>query len=242
MKDKNGVVVLSLFDGMSCGQIALNRLGVNVKRYYASEIDKYAIAVTQYNYPDTIQLGDITKWREWDIDWGEIDLVIGGSPCQGLSASGKGEGLEDPRSKLFFDWIDIRNHAQEYNPNLVFLLENVVPKKKEWADNMTCHVGVDPIRINSALVSAQQRERLYWINANDIVLPEDRGMLIKDIVYDNEYSIFFDERIEKTRRKVKTGNYIQWDVSGKGYFSQQDRAYFQDKKYARSQKRIRRTS
>lgn len=125
--------VLSLFDGMSCGQIALNQLGIKVDEYYASEIDKWAIQVTQKNYPDTIQLGDITKWREWDIDWASIDLVYGGSPCQGFSFAGKQLAFDDPRSRLFFEFVDIVNHIKSLNPDVKFLLENV-RMKKEYLD------------------------------------------------------------------------------------------------------------
>ena len=128
--------VLSLFDGMSCGQIALERAGVNVRKYYASELDKYAIKVTQANYPDTIQLGDVTKWREWDIDWASIDLLIGGSPCQGFSFAGKQLAFDDPRSKLFFVYVDILNHIRSVNPDVKFLLENV-KMKKECLDVIT---------------------------------------------------------------------------------------------------------
>lgn len=174
--------VLSLFDGMSGGQQALDRLGVNIDKYYASEIDKYAIAVTQYNYPDTIQLGDITKWKEWDIDWESIDLVMGGSPCQGLSSSGKGEGLLDSRSKLFWEWVDIRDHIVEHNPDAIFLLENVVPRKREWQDNMTVNVGIDPVMINSSLLSAQSRKRLYWTNIDGIEQPKDKFIYLQDII------------------------------------------------------------
>ena len=102
--------VLSLFDGMSCGQIALDQLVIPVEKYYASEIDKYAIAVTQHNYPDTIQLGDINNWKDWNIDWSEIDLIHGGSPCQGFSFAGKQLAFDDPRSKLFFVMVEIINH------------------------------------------------------------------------------------------------------------------------------------
>jgi DNA (cytosine-5)-methyltransferase 1 len=174
--------VLSLFDGMSCAQIALERAGIEVDRYYASEVDKYAIAVTQHNYPNTIQLGDVTKWREWDIDWAGIDLLIGGSPCQGLSHSGRGEGLKDARSALFFDYIDILEHIKKHNPNAIFVLENVVPQKKEWAQNMSSVIGVDFIEINSSLVSAQSRRRLYWTNIDGIEQPEDREIYLQDII------------------------------------------------------------
>lgn len=155
--------VLSLFDGMSCGQIALERAGINVSRYYAAELDKYAITVTQANYPDTIQLGDVTAWREWDIDWASIDLLIGGSPCQGFSFAGKQLAFDDPRSKLFFVYVDILNHIRSLNPGVKFLLENV-KMKKEYLDVISEQLGVEPVFINSALVSAQNRQRFYWAN------------------------------------------------------------------------------
>lgn len=179
MRIKN---VLSLFDGMSCGQIALNRAGIEYESYYASEIDDYAIAVTQNNYPNTVMLGDVTKWREWDLDWSSISLLIGGSPCQGLSQSGRGKGLDDPRSALFWDYMDILEHIRKFNPNVLFLLENVVPQKKEWADNMTDAIGVEPIMIDSALLSAQSRKRLYWTNIPNIDQPKDKGIYLKDIL------------------------------------------------------------
>ena len=177
--------VLSLFDGMSCGQIALNKLGIKVDHYYASEIDKWAIQVTQKNYPDTIQLGDITKWREWDIDWASIDLVFGGSPCQGFSFAGKQLAFNDPRSKLFFEFVNIVNHIKSLNPDVKFLLENV-RMKKEYLDVISEYMGVQPVMINSALVSAQNRVRFYWTNIGEIEQPEDRGILLKDIIEDNE--------------------------------------------------------
>ena len=177
--------VLSLFDGMSCGQIALNQLGIKVDNYYASEIDKWAIQVTQKNYPDTIQLGDITKWREWDIDWASIDLVYGGSPCQGFSFAGKQLAFDDPRSKLFFEFVDIVNHIKSLNPDVKFLLENV-RMKKEYLDVISEYMGVQPIMINSALVSAQNRVRFYWTNIGEIEQPEDRGILLKDIIENGE--------------------------------------------------------
>ncbi len=175
------MIVLSLFDGMSCGQIALNQLGIKVDEYYASEIDKWAIQVTQKNYPDTIQLGDITKWREWDIDWASINLVYGGSPCQGFSFAGKQLAFDDPRSKLFFEFVDIVNHIKSLNPDVKFLLENV-RMKKEYLDVISEYMGVQPVMINSALVSAQNRVRFYWTNIGEIEQPEDRGILLKDII------------------------------------------------------------
>lgn len=173
--------VLSLFDGMSCGQIALDQLRIRVDKYYASEIDKWAIQVTQKNYPDTIQLGDITKWREWNIDWASINLVYGGSPCQGFSFAGKQLAFDDPRSKLFFEFVDIMNHIKSLNPDVKFLLENV-RMKKEYLDVISEYMGVQPVMINSALVSAQNRVRFYWTNIGEIEQPEDRGVLLKDII------------------------------------------------------------
>ena len=184
--------VLSLFDGMSCGQIALERAGIKVDKYYASEIDKYAIQVTQKNYPDTIQLGDVTKWREWDLS--SVDLILVGSPCQGLSFAGKMLGLKDDRSKLFYEFVDILDY---YDPKY-FLLENVL-MGQESNDVISCILGdmypecvkqkqmfqagrLDPIIINSALVSAQNRKRLYWTNIPDVEQPEDKGVLLEDIL------------------------------------------------------------
>jgi len=204
--------ILSLFDGMSCGQIALDQLGIKTNKYYASELDKYAIAVTQHNYPDTIQLGDVTKWKEWNIDWGSIDLIQGGSPCQGFSFAGKQLAFDDPRSALFFVFVDILNHAKKHNPNVKFLLENV-RMKKEYLDIISEHLGVQPVMINSALVSAQNRVRFYWTNIADIQQPEDRGILLKDILDSNPSEDFIlNEQNMKTlnrefgsKRKEQTG-------------------------------------
>lgn len=171
---------LSLFDGMSCGRIALDRAGINVTSYHASELDKYAIKVTQANWPETVQLGDVTTWREWDIDWKGIDLLIGGSPCQGFSFAGKQLAFDDPRSKLFFVYVDILNHIKTLNPNVKFMLENV-KMKKEYLDVISLVLGVDPVFINSALVSAQNRQRFYWANW-DIEQPEDKVVLLADII------------------------------------------------------------
>jgi DNA-cytosine methyltransferase len=173
--------VLSLFDGISAGQLALQRAGIVVDAYYASEIDRYAISVTQKNYPNTIQLGDVTKWREWDIPWGEIDLVIGGSPCQGFSFAGKQLNFNDPRSALFFVFVDICHRVADENPKMRFMLENV-RMKKEYQDVITGYFGVEPIAINSSLVSAQNRYRLYWTNIPNVTQPNDCGILLRDII------------------------------------------------------------
>lgn len=171
------IKILSLFDGISCGRVALERAGIPVEKYYASEIDKYAIQVAQKNYPDTIQVGDVTQ-----IDgskFRDIDILIGGSPCQGFSFAGKQLNFEDPRSKLFFEYVRILN---ETKPKY-FLLENV-RMKKEFQDVITRYLGVEPVKINSALVSAQNRERLYWTNIPNILQPEDKQIFLKDIVHE----------------------------------------------------------
>ena len=174
--------VLSLCDGIRCGRIALDRADVKVDKYYSSEIDKYANQVGQRHYPDTIELGDMTKWKDWDIDWASIDLVISGTPCQSFSIAGNGKGFEG-KSGLFFDFDDIYHNVLLHNPKAYFLLENVV-MKKEWQDIISKIMGVQPIMIDSALVSAQRRKRLYWTNIPNITLPEDKGVLFKDILED----------------------------------------------------------
>jgi len=178
--------VLSLFDGMSCGRIALERTGINVDKYYASELDKYAITVTQANWPETVQLGDVTRWREWNIDWSSIDLLIGGPPCQGFSFAGKQLAFNDPRSKLFFVYVDILNHIKSVNPSVRFLLENV-KMKKEYLDVISDQLGAEPILINSALVSAQSRNRFYWSNL-PIGQPDDANIKMVDIIDSGFYS------------------------------------------------------
>ena len=172
--------VVSLFDGISCGQLALKDAGIEVENYYASEIEKTAIQIAMKNFPSTIQLGDVTKWRNWDIDWSKVDLLIGGSPCQGFSFAGKQLNFDDPRSSLFFCFVDILEHIKKVNPNVKFLLENV-KMKKEFQDVITGFLGVSPVLIDSALVSAQTRKRLYWANWM-FEQPEDRGILLKDVL------------------------------------------------------------
>lgn len=170
---------MSLFDGISCGKVALDRAGIKVKKYYASEIDKFAMQVSEKNHPDIIQLGDVTSWRSWDIDWKNVGLLIGGSPCQGFSFAGKQLNFNDDRSKLFFVYVDILNHIKSVSPDVKFLLENV-KMKTEWQDVISGYLGVKPIRINSALVSAAKRDRLYWANFN-VEMPDDKGITFDDI-------------------------------------------------------------
>jgi site-specific DNA-cytosine methylase len=167
--------VLSLFDGMGCGRIALERAGIEVDNYFASEIDKYAIQISTKNYPDIIQLGSVTELDATKLP--QIDLLIGGSPCQGFSFAGKQLNFNDPRSKLFFEYVRI---LKEIKPKY-FLLENV-KMKKEYQDIITEHLGVEPIEINSCLLSGQNRKRLYWTNIPNIQQPEDRGILLGDII------------------------------------------------------------
>ena len=173
--------VLSLFDGISCGMVALERAGVNVEAYYASEIDKNAIAISQKNHPGIIRLGDVTRWREWNIPWGEIDLIIAGSPCQGFSRNGYCLNFEDPRSKLFFVFVEILERVRAENPRVKFLLENVI-MKKEWRDVISETLGVQPLEINSKLVSGQSRPRQYWTNIEGAELPQDKGIRLLDIL------------------------------------------------------------
>ena len=180
--------VLSLFDGMSCGQIALERAGIKVDNYFASEIDKPAIQVTQKNYPNTIQIGNIEDvyFKNKDIIWNKgkffktinkIDLLLGGSPCQGFSLAGKQLNFEDPRSKLFFEFVRL---LKECKPKY-FLLENV-KMKKDYQDIISKYLGVNPILINSALVSPQQRNRLYWTNIPNIEQPKNKLLLVKNFL------------------------------------------------------------
>lgn len=174
--------VLSLFNGMSFGAMALESAGIEVDKYYSSEIDKYANQATKALYPDVIQLGDVTKWREWDIDFSKIDLLLAGFPCQAWSMAGKQKGDNDPRGALVHDLIDIWNEIKKHNPNMKFMFENV-KMKKEFLDYINELFGVEPICINSALVSAQNRKRYYWTNICEVLQPEDKGIILKDILH-----------------------------------------------------------
>ena len=228
---------------MSCGQIALRELGVPIERYYASEIDKHAIKQTQLNFPETIQLGDVEKWREWDIEWEEIDLLLAGSPCQGFSLAGKMLGHDDPRSRLYWVFLDILHHVQKLNPNVKYLLENV---RMRPADELRINesLGIRPVVINSALVSAQNRVRLYWSNIQtkseglwgelftDIPQPADRGIYIGDILddeVDEKYYMrnlsLYEEALEiiATTQEGKTSSVVKLDKKLKPK-AQQDKA------------------
>lgn len=169
------MIVLSLFDGIACGRLAFERAGVKVDRYIASEIDPHAIKCATTNHPDIEEIGDVTKINTANLP--PIDLVIGGSPCQGFSSSGKRLNFDDPRSKLFFEFVRILN---EVKPKY-FLLENV-KMQAAWCDIISEHLGVQPILINSALVSAQNRNRLYWTNIPNVTIPKDKGIRLADIL------------------------------------------------------------
>lgn len=200
------MTVLSLFDGISCGRYVLDKLGINDITYYASEINPYATSISENNYPGIIRLGDVTKWRDWDIDWSSIKLVIGGSPCQGFSSAGKQGGTKATvngvevivsdrekyhavkkaggvflsQSHLFWEYVLILDHVKMYNPRVAFMLENVKMSKNNL-DMITSALGVKPVFINSAVLSAQNRQRYYWCNWF-VPEPQDRGLLIADIL------------------------------------------------------------
>jgi site-specific DNA-cytosine methylase len=186
--------VVSLFNGMNTGRQALENVGIKVDKYYSSEIKPYAIELTQYHFPDTIQVGDVTKWCEWDIDWSKIDLILSGSPCQDLSAAGKRAGINGSRSSLFFVFVEILEHIKSLNPKVLFFQENVGSAAKLDIGIMSRALRVYPVRINSSLVTAQLRDRYYWSNIRtkqdgmfgdiitDIPQPKDRGIIFKDII------------------------------------------------------------
>jgi len=248
--------VLGLFDGLSGGQIALRGLGISPTRYYASEIDPFAVEVTQTNFPYTVQLGDVVKLRRYlcatpgnrakiksltyctaktrllieqveEILSGGIDLVMGGSPCQGFSFAGKGLNFNDPRSRLFFEFVHILNAIKRVNPNVVFLLENVV-MKREHQMVISKYLGVEPIRINSSLVVAQNRDRLYWTNIlarpvnlfgdlqSAIPQPKDRGVLLADILEEDVPDKYYVSQavLNRIDRKGYSSPKIQPDKTG----------------------------
>lgn len=198
---------------MSCGRIALKRAGVPVTKYYASEIDKHAISASKKNYPDTVQIGDVTKVDGRKLGW--IDLLIGGSPCQGFSFAGKQLNFDDHRSKLLFEYVRILAELRETNPKVKFLLENVKMKKGSIAI-ISELLGVYPVEINSSLVSAQNRKRLYWTNIGFIQQPADKRIYLQDIletgVVDRDKSYCIDanyykgsnlnQYINKARRQI----------------------------------------
>lgn len=177
---------------MNTGRQALENCGFYIEKYYSSEIKPYAIALTQHHFPDTIQVGDVTKWKEWDIDWSKVDLVLSGSPCQDLSAAGKRAGLNGSKSGLFFVFVEMLNHIKELNPNVIFFQENVGSAEVKDIGIMSRALGVYPVRMNSELVTAQLRDRYYWTNirtketmfdiVTDIPEPKDKKIMLQDIL------------------------------------------------------------
>lgn len=167
--------VLSLFDGMSCGQLALKSLGIKVDNYFASEIEEASIKVTQHNFPKTIQLGDVRKVKGKKLP--KIDLIMAGSPCQGFSIAGGRLNFDDDRSKLFFEFVRL---LKECKPKY-FLLENVI-MSDDIKNEISRILGVQPIRINSSLITAQNRDRYYWTNIPNIKIPKDKGITLNDVI------------------------------------------------------------
>lgn len=184
--------VLSLFDGMSCGMIALEKAGIQVDKYYASEIDENAIKISKKNYPNIIRLGDVTKWREWDIDWKSIDLLIGGSPCQSLSITqSKTRKNLDGKSKLFFEFVDILNHIKTFNPKVLFLFENVASMNEESKIAIENCLGEKLIYQNSNAFSAQDRPRVYATNFKWDVVDTPCELTLRDILQSNVDEKYF---------------------------------------------------
>lgn len=175
------MIVVSDFDGCSIGMLALKQLDFKIDKYYATEIEKQSIEVSNAHHPEIIRQGDI---KETKIT-GHVDLMLSGSPCQGFSKAGNQLNFNHPQSKLFFEWVRKLKEAKKINPNVLFLLENV-RMKQEWQDVISNIVGVKPININSNLVSGQRRERLYWTNIPGITQPEDRNIMLSDILQGGE--------------------------------------------------------
>lgn len=209
--------VLSLFDGMSTLQTALTELGYEFE-YFASEIKPYAIKLTQYHYPKTVQLGDITKWKQWSIDW-NFDFIGSGSPCQDLSAAGKRAGINGSKSSLFFTFVEILEHIKTINPNVLFLQENVGSASKLDVGIMSRALGVYPVRINSSLLTAQLRDRYYWTNirtketifdvVSDIPQPKDLGIMVKDILTSGNVGVYKHTCLNTESGKSGTQRYLK---------------------------------
>lgn len=232
------MIYLSLFNGISAGRLALSRAGIKFDKYYIAEIDKFANKVSEFHYPDNIQLGDVNNWREWDIDWSSVGLVTAGFPCQSWSLAGKQLGDKDERGKLFWTTLEIMSHVLENNPDAKFMLENV-KMKKEFEEYITLHTEhalgyVNKTLINSSLLSAQNRQRYYWTNF-EVSQPEDKGIFLKDIIDDDSitdreksYCIMSnyacgaseDEYFNKRRRQIVFGGAIRGRYNNDGTTSQ----------------------
>jgi DNA-cytosine methyltransferase len=203
--------VVNLFGGCEVGRLALDRLGIIPTRYYSSEIDPHAMKIASKNYPDIIQLGDINNWRDWDIQWKFVDLVMGGFPCQAWSVAGKQQGDRDPRGQLFWVMLDIMKHVMECNPNAKYLMENV-RMSNAFEKYITHHTeqalpNVNKYLINSSLVSAQNRKRFYWTNIEGVQQPKDRGIVLKDILEKEPVDVKFNAGINLIRN-YKGGNQL----------------------------------
>jgi DNA-cytosine methyltransferase len=227
--------ILSLFDGISGGQIALNNLGISYENYYASEVDKTPIMVTQHNYPNTIQLGDCNEWRDWNIDYSTIDILFAGFPCQSWSVAGNQKGASDPRGKLMFVMMDIFNHIREKNPDVIFLFENVRMKKEfqTFVDNI---IGCGSVFINSVLLSAQNRNRQYWSNIN-FPLPDDKNVLLSEILDNNYIDGIKIEFVDNTYSfSANNGKMIRLKDHNKPYTIYESRTLFGRQERARIRK------
>lgn len=228
---EKGINVLSLFDGISCGQVALERAGIKVNNYYAFEIEPNAIKITNHNYPNTVQCGDVFNSDFTEFLDKEIDIVIFGFPCQFFSrakchtAKAKRETTPDGDGWALFQRA--AECLKVVKPKY-FLAENNEGIPEQIIEAVSKELGVEPIMIDAAKVSAQRRKRLYWTNIPGVEQPEDKGLLFKDVLVNDPSLIKVDERIGKTMKM--TENYVKYDLSGKGYYSQQDRAYFPDSK------------
>ena len=206
--------VLSLFDGKSSGYTACELAGIEIGAYYSAEVDKYAIQVSDAIHPDQIRLGDVTKWRDWDIDWSSIDMIFGGFPCQAWSMAGKQMGDKDERGMLFWTMLDIMKHVRHRNPKADFLIENV-KMKKDFEEYITFHMNnavgdVHKILINSALVSAQNRNRYYWTSF-PATQPEDMGIVLADIIESDPEN----PTVMSDKFCTRNSHILRDDVSGK---------------------------
>lgn len=207
--------VLSLFDGIALARVALNKAGFKIEKYYASEIDMYANYIAKKNWPEHIYLGNVKAVTKKKV--GKIDLLIGGSPCQDLSIAKKNrKGLDGLRSNLFYEYVRI---LKEVKPKY-FILENVASMAMDQQEIISKTLGVKPIMIDAGLLSAQSRKRLFWTNIKGIQLPDDKGIMLRDIV-----NVKADRKWQPKRELRKTRTGVAWDSSGKGYASMQDRAY-----------------
>lgn len=224
---------MSLFDGISCGRIALERVNIPVKEYHAFEIEENAIRISRYNYPDIKRHGDVFSSNFTEFN--DVDLLIGGSPCTEFSSAkcnktAKIKKEYKPNQGIGWDLFERYVVAKNNTHPKYFLFENNYRISDDIKDAISEKLGVQPILIDSQYLSAQRRRRLYWTNIPNVSAPtEDKGILVRDIICDDSELIrYFDDRIRNTM--IVCENYIKYDISGKGHYSQQDRLYFLDKK------------